>query len=368
MNLYISGNTMSLQGDLRIGEVENIYPRAISWLNSISEHNVTIDLAEISHIDSSGVALLDEIVEYAESQQIRATLVNVSEDIQDSINTFSSRNLPEAPQKERLPLLEAIGNVAYNAWQNIKNLMYLISDSFYFGVLNLVSRKGTRKSEFANQCILIGMNAFPIVALISFLIGFILALQSAAQLRQFGASIYVADLVSISMTREMGPIMTAILFAGRSGSSIAAEIATMVVTEETDALNAMGLNPVRFNLVPKIHAITIMMPLLTILSMVLGIAGALFIGVTYLDIGLKPFYSQAVNALVLKDIVTGLIKSVVFAWLIVLTAAAYGFRVRGGAAEVGRATTASVVTSIFLVILADSLLGLIFYFNTKSPI
>ena len=211
------------------------------------------------------------------------------------------------------------------------------------------------------------MNAFPIVALISFLIGFILALQSAAQLRQFGASIFVADLISISMTREMGPLMTAIIFAGRSGSAIAAELATMVVTEETDALKAMGLNPVRYNLVPKIHAISTMMPLLTILSMVLGILGSLLIGVVYLGIGVKPFMMQAINALILKDILTGLVKSIVFAWLIVITSAAYGLRVRGGAADVGRATTASVVTSIFLVILADSVLGLLFYFSTKSP-
>ncbi|RQW06346.1 ABC transporter permease, partial [candidate division KSB1 bacterium] len=121
-------------------------------------------------------------------------------------------------------------------------------------------------------------------------------------------------------------------------------------------------------LVPKIHAISVMMPLLTVLSMILGILGAVVIGISYLDIGIKPFYNQVVNALILKDILTGLIKSVVFAWLIVLTAAAYGFRARGGAADVGRATTASVVTSIFLVILADSILGLIFYFDPTSPI
>jgi phospholipid/cholesterol/gamma-HCH transport system permease protein len=163
-------------------------------------------------------------------------------------------------------------------------------------------------------------------------------------------------------------LITAIIIAGRSGSAIAAEIATMVVSEETDALKSMGLNPIRYNLVPKIHAISMMMPLLTILSMILGIMGAMLIGITYLDIGLKPFYSQVVNALVLKDIVTGLVKSIVFSWIIVITAAAYGFRARGGAADVGRATTASVVTSIFLVILADSVLGLIFYFDPTSSI
>ncbi|RQW07982.1 ABC transporter permease, partial [candidate division KSB1 bacterium] len=160
--------------------------------------------------------------------------------------TFSSRRLVAPEQQEPLPFFERVGMWALKVWSTVLNVLYLVSDAFYFAIIQLFSRKGIRKGEFTNQCMLIGMNAFPIVALISFLIGFILALQSAAQLRQFGASIYVADLVSISMTREMGPIMTAILFAGRSGSSIAAEIATMVVTEETDALKSMGLNPVRY--------------------------------------------------------------------------------------------------------------------------
>lgn len=363
MSLRFSGNTLYIRGTLQIEEVSEFYHDTQEWLRSVSDRDVRIDLSELSHIDSSGVAFLDEIIETAEAAGYQVQVENVSESMQESLRTFSSRRLPAEPEPEHKSLLERLGQSTYHIWLGVKDLMYLIADSSVFAVLNIFSRKGTRKGEFVNQCILIGMNAFPIVALISFLIGFILALQSAAQLRQFGAAIYVADLVSISMTREMGPIMTAILFAGRSGSSIAAEIATMVVTEETDALSAMVLNPVRFNLVPKIHAITVMMPLLTILSMVLGIMGAMFIGFTYLDIGVQAFYGQVVNALVLKDFLTGLIKSVVFAWLIVLTAAAYGFKVRGGAAEVGRATTASVVTSIFLVILADSLLGLIFYFN-----
>jgi phospholipid/cholesterol/gamma-HCH transport system permease protein len=210
---------------------------------------------------------------------------------------------------------------------------------------------------------LIGMNALPIIALISFLIGFILALQSSAQLRQFGASIYVADLIAISMTREMGPIMTAIILAGRSGSSFTSEIANMVVTEETDALQSMGLNPIKYVVVPKVHAIIITTPMLTILSMIIGIAGSFLVGLTYLNIAVVPFYQEVVEALIFKDIITGLVKSFIFAWIIVTVGAYYGLNVKGGSEGVGRATTASVVTSIFLVVLADSILGLIFYFG-----
>ncbi|MBN1480540.1 MlaE family lipid ABC transporter permease subunit [candidate division KSB1 bacterium] len=368
MIIDVSENSLTFEGDLDLDAVGEHYKQLMDWLAKNREKNIYLDLAHLNYLDSAGVALLDELYDKAQKQGTRLHFVAAPNNIQATISAFSSRHIQKPEPKPVFPLFERVGQWAYQIWLEFVYLIYLVSDAFYFTVIQLVSRKGVRKGEFSNQCILIGMDAFPIVALISFLIGFILALQSAAQLRQFGASIYVADLVAISMTREMGPIMTAIIFAGRSGSSIAAEIATMVVTEETDALKSMGLNPIRYNLVPKIHAISMMMPLLTVLSMLLGILGSMVIGITYLDIGVKPFYNQVVNALILKDIVTGIIKSVVFAWLIVLTAAAYGFRTRGGAADVGRATTASVVTSIFLVILADSLLGLIFYFDPTSPI
>lgn len=366
MQIIVRQNKIFLSGDATLENTGGLCKKLFPIIDSSEYSELQIDLGEVTVIDSSGVALFDEIIKRADKKDITVRLVNISDRLANALETFSSKGLlPE--EKEKKPLwLERLGNKVYSFWQAQKDSLFLLADSFYFSLLGLFSRKGAKKGEFINQSILIGMNAFPIVALISFLIGFILALQSAAQLRQFGASIYIADLVSISMTREMGPIMTAILFAGRSGSSIASEIATMVVTEETDALKSMGLNPIRYTLVPKIHAITLMMPLLTVLSMIVGILGAFVIGVTYLDVGVSPFYDQVIQALVLKDILTGLVKSVVFAWIIVMVGAFYGFRVKGGAADVGRMTTSSVVTSIFLVILADSVLGLLFYFNTKS--
>ena len=367
-HLDMSAELLVLRGHLVLRNVERFEKPLKKWIDKSREKEATIDVEAVDSIDSSGVALLDDLVERARAKGMQLHIKNIPDSIAETMRLFSSLNAFAQAPKKQTSIFDKLGGAMYVVGGEFMHVLYLVADAFYFAVANLFSRKGARKGEYTSQCILIGMNAFPIVALISFLIGFILALQSAAQLRQFGASIYVADLISISMTREMGPIMTAIIFAGRSGSAIAAELATMVVTEETDALKAMGLNPVRYNLVPKIHAISTMMPLLTILSMILGILGSLLIGVAYLGIGFKPFLAEAVNALVLKDVLTGLVKSVVFAWLIVLTAAAYGLRAKGGAADVGRATTASVVTSIFLVILADSLLGLLFYYSTKSPI
>ncbi|MFC1570108.1 MlaE family ABC transporter permease, partial [bacterium] len=315
-------------------------------------------------VDTAGVVLLETIKEAGREQAIEIQFINISKSVQLAIDAFT---LPsqhdQVPKKLKSSFFENFGDWFYEIGHHLHDLFYLVADTFYYAVGSLFKQHGKRKGEFTNQLVLIGMDALPIVGLVSFLIGLILALQSAAQLRQFGAAIYVADLIAISMAREMGPLMTAIMLAGRSGSAITSEIATMVVTEETDALKSMALNPIQYVLVPKFYAMTVAMPLLTILSIIIGIFGAFIIALTYLDIGIEPFYNQVVNALILKDIVTGLIKSLVFAWLIVILGAYHGFQVRGGAAEVGKATTASVVSSIFAVILADSLLGLLFYFG-----
>jgi phospholipid/cholesterol/gamma-HCH transport system permease protein len=164
------------------------------------------------------------------------------------------------------------------------------------------------------------------------------------------------------MTRELGPLMAAIVVAGRSGSAVAAELGTMVITEEIDALKTMGLHPTRFLVVPKVLAITITQPLVTMLANLAGIVGGFLVGVYYLDIGPDTFIARLQETLQLKDVVTGLIKSVMFAQLIVTVGALCGLRTAGGADAVGRSTTTSVVAGIFAVITADAVASLVFYF------
>ena len=207
----------------------------------------------------------------------------------------------------------------------------------------------------------IGANALRIVALITFLVGLTVAFQSAYQLRQFGAAIYVADLTAVGMVREMGPLMTAILVAGRSGSSIAAEIATMQVSEEIDALKVMGVDPIGFLAVPRLLALVAVMPLLVALADIVGIMGGFIVGVFYLDLTPVVFMRAVRNALVPFDVISGIIKSIAFAYGIGLIGLFYGLRVRGGASEVGRTTTASVVAGIFYIIIADCVFSVIFY-------
>lgn len=363
LKITLTGDTLGLTGVLSREEAARALIDIRSRIAASAAEKVRIDLSGLERIDSAGVAMIDQLRQELRDRGREAELTGVPAQVSEALRLFASPGGTAAAAPAREGFFYRIGDGAVVAARTARTMLYLIADTLYFAAAGLFNRRGIRKGEFINQSILIGVNALPIVALISFLLGFILALQSAAQLRQFGAAIYVADLIAIAMTREMGPLITAILFAGRSGSAIAAELATMGVTEETDALRSMGLNPTRYVLVPKFYAITLTMPLLTVLSIIIGILGAMVIGYSYLGIGPRPFYQEVMTVLFFRDIMTGLVKSVVFAWIIALVGAYYGFSARGGSEDVGRVTTAAVVASIFWVILADSLLGLIFYFG-----
>jgi len=209
-----------------------------------------------------------------------------------------------------------------------------------------------------------GTLALPIVGLIAFMMGLILSFQAAYQLEPLGAERLVADLVSVSLTRELGPVITAIVVAGRSGSAIAAEIASMKVQEEIDALRVMGINPVAFLVAPKLLAMLVALPLLTAFADLLGILGGLLCAVSVLDIPAHMYLERCQAAVIMKDFVSGLAKAAIFAGIIVSVAAYCGFEVTGGAEGVGRATTRAVVLSIFLVIVADLVFtGLYFNFG-----
>ena len=360
--ISIQENTVYLTGELKIKSIKPLWDQISQFALKDGHSGIIIDLAGVAAIDSAGVALLDEVKAKYTTITREIQLSNIPSNIQQVIDTFSTEHLPAETIPSKAGFFESVGEYALRMNKSFMGLLYLIADIFYWSIVGLFHRKGQREGSFIQQSVVIGVNAFLIVGLISFLIGLILALQSAAQLRQFGANIFVADLIGIAMLREMGPIMTAVVVAGRSGSSIASEIATMVVTEEIDALKTMSLNPIRYVIVPKFHGITLTMPLLTIMADLVGILGGFVIGITYLQLSATAFFHELVTVLIMKDVLTGLFKSIVFAWIIITVACYFGLRVTGGSEGVGKATTASVVASIFFVIVADSILGLIFYF------
>ncbi|HZS49806.1 MAG TPA: ABC transporter permease [Bryobacterales bacterium] len=211
------------------------------------------------------------------------------------------------------------------------------------------------------QMEIVGVGALPVVCLIAGFVGLIMALQGAYELKKFGALSYVVSLVGVSLTRELGPLMTAIIVIGRSGSAFAAEIGTMTVTEEVDALRTMALEPVDFLLAPKLVAMMIMMPCLTIAADTAGILGGAVFTYASLGMGLRVYLSTTAEVLLLRDIITGLIKSLAFGMIIVQVGCFEGFHVQGGPEGVGRATTRAVVQAIFLVVLADLVFTAFFY-------
>lgn len=205
-----------------------------------------------------------------------------------------------------------------------------------------------------------GTNALPIVALISFLMGMIMAFQSAMPMRQFGVDIFVVNLVALAITRELGPLMTAIVLAGRSGSAFAAEIGTMKVNEEVAALTTMGLSPVRFLAVPRVLAGIVVTPVLTVYSMVIGIAGGFFV-MMMLGFPLATLTNQLAGSLTSQDVVAGLIKSFFFGAVVAGVGCMRGLQTAAGASAVGDSTTRSVVTSIFLIVVLDAIFAVVYY-------
>lgn len=261
-------------------------------------------------------------------------------------------NLFAAVGRGTIDRVEYVGGLAIQFWKGL-----LASRR-----INPVTGSRLRWKTTIQQMAVVGVHALPVVCLIAACTGLIMALTGGAELRRFGAMRFVIDLVAVSMTRELGPLMTAIVVVGRSGSSFSAEIGTMVVTEEVDALRTMALDPIEFVLAPKYLAMMAMMPCLTIAADSAGIlAGGIFTFFT-LSIPLPMYLGMAMDALVLRDIISGLIKSIAFGSIIVHVGCYEGFHVTGGPVGVGRSTTAAVVKSIFLIVLADLLFTAFFYF------
>jgi len=221
------------------------------------------------------------------------------------------------------------------------------------------SFKGRRSLFQANR---IGPGSFLISAIVAFFVGMIIALQMAYQMVQLSAEIYIPKIISVALTRELAPVLTALIVAGRIGAGIAAEIGSMTVTEQVDALKAFAVNPVKYLVVPRFLGLVLMLPVLTMLSDIIGIWGGYVICVYKLHISHEMFWKMVFSALAMKDIVTGLVKTIFFGMIIAIVGCHQGLTVRGGADGVGKATTQAVVRSFILIIVTDCLITFVFYF------
>jgi phospholipid/cholesterol/gamma-HCH transport system permease protein len=263
-----------------------------------------------------------------------------------------------------MELVSQIGSGVMDALAYLGSLASLAGRAGYDVVVGPFRGRPMRLQSAVSQAMDVGVRALPVLSLITFFIGLILALQGAYELRRFGAISYVAETVAISMTRELGPLITAVVVIGRSGSSFAAEIGTMRVTEEIDAMETMAISPVDFLVAPKLVAMIVMVPCLTIWANAMGILGGSVFGVLQAGFTFGRYVQVSVDSLALRDIVTGLIKSVMFGATITAVGCTEGLATSVGAEQVGRSTTAAVVKSIFLVVLEDLVFTTLFFFTS----
>ncbi|MFC1883222.1 MlaE family lipid ABC transporter permease subunit [Thermodesulfobacteriota bacterium] len=357
-----SGVTVQFFNGLDSSNASIILKELTPLLKSSAPVKLTADLSKVTYMDDMGALVMIELRRMAARGGGNFNLKHVSEKIHDTLSSlnFDSLGLPQPTKKEVPPgLLIRLGDSILRPLPEIKYLISFIG-SICLALIYVLRHPRTLRVDDTLKCMKeTGVEALPIVGVISFLLGLIMAFMSSVQLQQFGANIYVASLVSLSMTRELGPIMTAIIVAGRSGSAFAAEIGSMQISEEVDALFTMGFDPTRFLVVPKIIASIIVVPFLTLFSDVFAILGGLLVGITMLDLTTNAYMVQTVKTLSLFDVFLGFFKSGVFAFLIAWVGCLKGFRVRGGSVAVGQATTSAVVSSIFLIILFDSIFSVI---------
>lgn len=351
---------VALDGHLDELSAPQVINDFVALLNKEKVPQLFLDLAGVEYIDDFGVAVLVGFVASVSARNGRLRMENIPEGVGEMLDRHRFNDLcqPEitTTKRQRPDSITNLGIFTLGAFSSLRYSLTFLGDTC-LSLLRVCSRprllRGNDTLLFMKK---VGVDALPIVALISFLLGLIMAFMSSVQLAQFGANIYVASLVSLSMTRELGPIMTAILVAGRSGSAFAAEIGTMKISEEVDALFTMGIDPHVFLVMPRLIATVLVMPLLTLFSDLFAILGGLLVGVSMLDLTFNGYIAQTISTLDLFDVFWGFGKAVIFALLISWTGCLRGFQVEGGAAGVGRATTSAVVSSIFLIILSDSLL------------
>lgn len=349
--------------------VQRLCEESPATLTPISE--ALISFAEVSDYDSYCVVWLEALKRLLTANNVRLNVENLTPTLRQFITTLeptlSPISVKQPEPKVRLVWLrEPLTTVGETIRQLAADFLYFvrfIGELLYVSTALLRRKSGITslpRGELTYQMTRAGVYAVPIVALIGFLVGVIVAYQGAMQLRQFGAEIYVADMVAISLCRELAPLMTAIIVAGRSGAAFAAEIGTMRVSEETDALETMGFNTMSFLVLPRIIAVMAVIPVLTLFADLAGMAGGMMIGISVSRLSIAGYINETQVALTLKHLLSGLGKSFALGGLIALIGCMRGLQVQGGAESVGRYTTSAVVTGIFCIIVADVLFTLVF--------
>jgi phospholipid/cholesterol/gamma-HCH transport system permease protein len=321
-------------------------------------HRISFDTKDLAGWDSGLLTFLIKVKELCLKSNIRVEEEGLPQGVQRLLSLASAVPERKGARKDlaRNPFLIRVGEAATDFWHSSIDLLDFIGDAFLALAKLLRGKAQFRGSELwvtIQEC---GAQAFPIVSLISLLVGLILAFVGAIQLRMFGAQIYVADLVGIAMVRVMGAIMTGIIMAGRTGAAFAAQLGTMQVNEEIDALKTMGISPMEFLVLPRMLALMLMMPMLCLYADLMGIFGGMIVGVGMLDLSVIEYYVETKAAVSLNDLWIGLFHSFVFGILVALSGCLRGMQSGRSASSVGSAATSAVVTGIVSIIIATAII------------
>jgi phospholipid/cholesterol/gamma-HCH transport system permease protein len=331
---------------------------ALSWPIS---GELTIDGSAITAMDTSGAWLLYRTVRTLEQRGRSVRLHGLRAEFDTLLKLIASRAAEaQAPLPPAPSALARLGEQAWMSLIHLGGMLTFLGETAVAFVRSVAQPRRIRWKAIFHNLQTGGFEALPITGLLSFLLGIVIAYQGAEQLQRFGANIYVVDLVGLSMVRELSPLITAIIVAGRSGSAYTAQIGTMKVTEEVDALRTIGVPPLELLVLPKVLALVVALPLLTVYTDVMGIFGGMVMARAQLDVSFGTFLDRLDDAITLRSYLIGVGKAPVFAAIIASVGCYQGFQATGSADSVGRQTTTSVVQSIFLVIVADALFSIVF--------
>ena len=353
---------LRFSGRLDAYSIAAVWHDALAALAAAPERAIVIDASRVDYCDGAGIAMLIDLLRQPRAANAPTSISGLRPEFEALLDQFdpAAMQVPVEAHVTRINVIAEIGRAAAITGRDIKAQIAFIGETATALWYAAKHPARIRWKDVWYTCEQVGVNALPIVALISFLLGIILAFQAAVPMRQFGAELFVADLVGLSILRELGPLMTAILLAGRSGAAFAAEIGTMKVNEELNALTTMGLDPVRFLVVTRIIAALLMMPLLTLFADLIGILGGALTMITF-NIPIVSFLHEVDSLVDVKDSLAGLAKAPVFAILIAGVGCLRGLQTQTGASAVGISATRAVVSSIVLLVVVDGIYAFVYY-------
>ena len=349
---------IELGGQITIDDAAALWKRISETSAHVEDlQRVEVGLSKIVLIDGACMALLVQFRTDLRDRKVGCEFIGGSPEVRRIVDLYGGRRKARQTRHKRRPInaIAQVGSATLNVIGEAKQILdffgRLVASTWHV----IKHPKSLNLRDVGLTIERAGADAAPIVLLINFLIGFVMAYQSAAQLKQFGASIYVADLVGVSMTRELGPLMMAIIICGRSGAAFAAELGTMTVSEEVDALRTLGFLPLPFLVIPRMVGLILLAPILVLMADAIGIMGGALVASLTLDITPTSFLIQLQSAVKASDIISGIIKGTVFCAAIALISCQQGLATTGGAEGVGRRTTSAVVSILFTLILLDAL-------------